>query len=140
MSSIPPKLYEEVHRLMLGIANASEAGDEVLAESLSESLRELHRNAESNGSAHPFLTEAVADLTDDPQEAALLYQQALNQSRAFPDEPTHTKMISLAEQLLALGRREQAEALLRDGCAEASRRADTYWAEYAERLLKALNH
>ena len=56
----------------------------------------------------------------------------------FPDEPTHTKMISLAQQFMELGRTEQAEAYLRDGRAEAVRRSDTFWIEDADSLLKEL--
>ena len=84
---------------------------------------------------HPLLTEAVADYTDDTAEAVRLYELALAQAQTIPDEPTHTKMISLAERLIELGRKEQAEAYLRDGRAEAARRNDTFWVEDADRLL-----
>jgi hypothetical protein len=67
-----------------------------------------------------------------------LYELALQQAHEFPDEPTHTKMISLAEQLIELGRRELAEGYLREGRAEAVRRRDTFWIEDADRLLHEL--
>jgi hypothetical protein len=47
-------------------------------------------------------------------------------------------LISLAQQLIELGHREQAEAYLRDGRAEAVRRGDTFWIEDADRLLQKL--
>jgi hypothetical protein len=52
------------------------------------------------------------------------------------DEPTHTILIGIGEQLIAIGRREQAEAFIRDGRAEALRRGDTDWIENADRLLQ----
>jgi len=79
------------------------------------------------GRSHPFLTEAMADYTNDTPEAVRLYELSLEQAHAFPNEPTHTKMISLAQQLMQLGRTEQAEAYLRDGREEAVCRGDTHW-------------
>jgi len=98
-------------------------------------LRQFYCEQVGAGCSHPFLTEAVADYTDDPKEAAELYRLSIEQSRAFPEEPTHTKMISLAEQLIVLGRREPAEAYLRDGRAEAVRRGDSFWIQEADGLL-----
>ena len=138
MSSIPPDIYERVHELALAIVNASESGDEPLHDSRCQALRAYFDEQMASGRSHPFLTEAVADYTDDAAESVRLYELALQQSREFPDEPTHTKMISLAEQLIELGRREQAEAYLRDGRAEAVRRGDTFWIEDADRLLHEL--
>src|SRR6266850_6059086 len=134
MRNIPPDVYERVHELALAIVNASEAGDDALHDSHCQALRAYFDEQLSVGRSHPFLTEALADYTDDTAEAIRLYELALDQARGFPDEPTHTKMISLAEQLIELGRREQAEAYLRDGRAEAVRRGDTFWIEDADRL------
>jgi hypothetical protein len=47
-------------------------------------------------------------------------------------------MISLAEQFIALGRRERAEAYLRDGRTEAVRREDSFWIQDADRLLQQI--
>lgn len=88
------------------------------------------------GRSHPFLTEALADYTDDVAASARYYELALEQACAYSDEPTHTKMISLAERLTELGQLERAEAYLRTGRAEAVRRADTFWIEDADRLTK----
>lgn len=125
-----------MHELALAIVNASEAGDDALHDSLCQKIRSYFNDQESSGRSHPFLTEAVADYTQDAIEAVRLSELALEQARSFPDEPRHTKMISLAERLIELGRTEQAEAYLRDGRAEAVRRADTFWIEDADRLLR----
>ena len=138
MSSIPPDIYERVHELAVAIVRASEAGDDGLDDSLCQTLRAYFDEQASSGRSHPFLTEAMADYTCDNAEAVRLYELALEQARAFPDEPTHTKMISLARRLIELGRREQAEAYLRDGRAEAVRRDDTYWIQDADTLLQQL--
>ena len=138
ISSIPPDIYERVHELAVAIVNASEVGDDRLDDSLCQTLRVYFDEQASSGRSRPFLTEAMADYTCDAVEAVRLYELALEQTRAFPDEPTHTKMISLAQRLIELGRGEQAEAYLRDGRAEAVRRDDTFWIEDANRLLRQL--
>jgi len=138
MSNIPRDIYEQVHELAVAIVNASGAGDDALCDSLCQTLRAYYDEQASLGHSHPFLTEAMADFTDDPAEAVHLYELALEQARAFPDEPTHTKMISLAQQLIELGRTEQAQAYLRDGRAEAVRHGDTFWIKDADRLLQEL--
>jgi hypothetical protein len=139
MSSISLKIYERVHELALAITNASEAGDDALYVSRCQTLRAFYDEQTAAGRFHPFLTEATADYTDEPLEAVRLYELALEQSRMFPGEPTHTKLICLAEKLVELGRKEQAEAYLRDGRAEAVRHSDTFWIEEAERLLRELS-
>lgn len=136
MNNVPPDIYERVHELAVAIVNASGAGDDALNDSLCQTLRVYYEEQAKLGRSHPFLTEAMADYTDDAAEAARLYELSLEQARAFPDEPTHTKMIALARQLIELGRIEQAEAYLRDGRAEAIRRGDTYWIKDANSLLQ----
>jgi hypothetical protein len=138
MSNIPPDMYERVHELALAIVNATEAGDDALCDSLGHALRTYYDEQTRLGRSHPFLTEVMADYTDAPSEAACLYELALGQARAFPDEPTHTKMISLAENLISLGQTERAEAYLRDGRSEAVRRDDTFWIDDADRLFRQL--
>lgn len=135
MNGIPPDIYERVHELAVAIVNATEAGDDALDDSLCQTLRTYFEEQAISGRSHPFLTEAVADYTLDAAEAVRLYELALEQATAFPDEPTHTKMISLAQRLIELGRWEQAEAYLRDGRAEAIRRDDTFWIQDADTLL-----
>lgn len=138
MSSIPPDIYERVHELSLAITNASEAGDEARHDSLCQTLRVYFEEQTADGCSHPLLTEAVADYTDEPAEAARLYELALTQAQALAGEQTHMKMISLAARLIELGRREQAEAYLCDGRAEAVRLSDTFWIKDADRLLQQL--
>jgi len=138
MNNIPQNIYETVHEFAVALTNASEASDAVLYGSIYESLRTFYDEQASIGHSHPFLTEALADYTDDTADAVRLYELALEQARAFRDEPTYTKMISLAQHLLELGRREQAEAYFQDGRAEALRHADTLWIEDADRLLQML--
>lgn len=138
MSNIPPDIYERVRELALAIVNATEGGDDALADSHRLTFRAYYDEQVIAGRSHPFLTEAMADYTEDAAEAVHLYELALEQSRGCCDEPTHTKMISLARRLMELGRSERAEAYLRDGRAEALRRGDTYWIEDADELSKQL--
>ena len=138
MSRIPPDIYERVHELAVAIVNASGAEDDALHDSLCQTLRAYYEEQASLGRSHPFLTEAMADYTDDTVEAVRLYELSLEQARAVPDEPRHTKMISLAQRFIELGRTEQAEAYLRDGKAESVLRGDTYWIVNADRLLQQL--
>ena len=135
MSNIPPDIYERVRELALAMTNASEAADAALQDSAYQSSLAHHEEQTSLGRSHPFLTEALADYTDDVATSARYYELALEQARAYSDEPTHTKMISLAERLIELGQFERAEACLREGRAEAVRCADVFWIQDADRLL-----
>lgn len=138
MSNLPPDIYARVHELAVAIVNASAAGDDALHDSLCHTLRAYHDEQTGLGRSHPFLTEAVADYTEDPSDAARLYELSLEQAALFPNEPKHTKMISLAQRYLELGHPQQAEAYLRDGRAEAIRRGDTEWIKDANNLLHQL--
>jgi hypothetical protein len=138
MSSIPPDIYARVHELALALVNALDAGDDVLHDSLLLTLRAYYDEQASLGRSHPFLTEALADQTDDPADAIRLYQLSLTQSLQFPDEHTHTKHISLADHLITLGHPEQAEAHLLTGRAEALRLQDDFWIKEADRLIHSL--
>ncbi len=135
MNSIPPDIYERVHELAVAITNASQAGDGPLHDASYQTLQLYFDVQTSLGRSHPFLTEALADYADDPATAIRYYELALQQARAFPEEPTHTKMISLAQRLLEVDRTREAEAYRRDGRAEAVRRGDTFWTEEADRLI-----
>ena len=138
MNNIPSDIYDRVIEHGWAIVNAMEAGDGALQDSHRLSLRAYYDEQTSLGRSLPFLTEAMADYTEDAAEAVRLYKLALEQSRSLPDEPLHTKMIALAERLVELGRTEQAVAYARDGRAEAVRRGDTFWIEDADRLLQQL--
>ena len=113
-------------------------GDDVLRDSITQALRGYFEEQATLGRSHHFLTDAIADFTADPATAISYYQLALKQARTIPGEPTHTKMISLAQRLVEVGRKEEAEAYARDGRAEALRRGDAFWKEEAATLLRDL--
>lgn len=137
MSTIPPDIYEHVGDFAADITNAALAGDDALAASLYQRLQLYSDGQLAAGRSHPFIIETLADYTADPAQAIRYYEQALAMSRHMTtDEPTHTILIGIGEQLIELGRREQAEAFIRDGRAEALRRGDSDWVENADRLLQ----
>jgi hypothetical protein len=137
MSAIPSDIYKHVVELAAEITNATMADDDALADSLYQRLRVYHEEQLAAGGSHPFIIETLADYTDDPAHALGYYEQALAMSRQMTgDEPTHTIIICLGERLIELGRREQAEAFIRDGLAEAIRRGDRDWIQNANELLE----
>jgi hypothetical protein len=137
MSTIPPDIYEHVAELAADITNATLADDRVLVDVLYRRLHHYHEEQLASGRSHPFIIETLADYTDDPTQALRYYEQALAMSRHITsDEPTHTILIGIGEQLIKLGRREQAEAFIPDGRADAGRRGDTDCIQDADRLLQ----
>ena len=84
MSSIPPDIYERVYDLALAITNASEAGDDALRDSAYETLCAFHDEQESLGRSYPFLTETLADYTDDKVKAVQLYELRSSNLPRFP--------------------------------------------------------
>ena len=138
MSSIPAELYNRVREVVWAIVKASEADDEILNLSLCQTLREFYDEQVGLGRSHPFLTEAMADFTNDPIEAVRLYHLSIVEASEFPDELTYTKKISLARALVELGRPSEAEAYLRDGRTEAVRFGDTFWISDADELLRRM--
>ena len=84
MSSIPAELYNRVRELVWAIVKASEADDEILNQSLCQTLREFYDEQVGLGRSHPFLTEAMADFTHDPIEAVRLYQVSIAEAFEFP--------------------------------------------------------
>ena len=136
MNTIPPDVYEHVGDLAAGITNAGLAEDAALRESLYLQLQAYHEERLGAGCSHPFIIETLADYTRDAAQAVSYYQQALAMSgQMTSDEPTHTILIGIAERLMAMGQREQAEAFLRDDRAEAVRRGDTDWVRAADELV-----
>lgn len=137
MNTIPPDIYERVADLAAEITNATLADDHALSQSLYQQLLDFYTELSAANRCHPFVIETLADYTDDPTEALRYYEQALAMSRLMTsDEPTQTILIGIGAQLLQMGRREQAEAYLRDGRAEAVRREDSSWIDEADRLLQ----
>lgn len=136
MREIPPDIYCRVRELSLSMVNATEANDTALHDSLYLQLQAYYDELTRSGSVEPFLTEALADYTDDPVAAVRYYMLSLKQAKRFRDEPVHTKMIALAERLIELGQFERAAAYLRDGRVEAVRWKEHDWVETADALLQ----
>ncbi len=125
--------------LIAAMVNASAAGDVSLNASLYQSLRAYFEVEGEEGRSHPFLTETLADVTENRVEAVRLYKLAISQVPSVEGEPLHTKMVCLGRRLLELGRKEEAEAYLRDGRAEAVRCSDNYYIKQADEMLRELN-
>ncbi|HLP75523.1 MAG TPA: hypothetical protein VK327_01285 [Candidatus Paceibacterota bacterium] len=136
MGDIPEAIFDRVRELAVALTNASAKGDDLIYASHLESLRSFFEDLETSDQSHPFVTEALADYTLNSVEAIRLYKLAIMQSEKFPEEPIHTKMISLAGCLRDVGQTEQAQAYLRDGRARSVLRADVFWIEEADKLLK----
>jgi hypothetical protein len=124
--TVPEPLYQKVLALVGDIAQAEVREEAAFAqakaaESYNE-LFELYQRRESAGESDPFLTEALADMTDDSELALRLYQKAIDQCSDFPGEPVVSKRIGLARQLISLGRKAEAqkqiEAARRDAFSE----------------------
>ena len=111
---INPRLKELGARM----CNASFAEDAVLGETAYQDMLRFYEEERSQGFWHPAFTESVADFTSDDREAVTYYRRALAEAHEL-DEPTHSILICMARRLHDIGDREQAEACLRDGRAEA---------------------
>lgn len=138
MRPIRHDLWDEVFRLLTDITDSSEKGQTQLMEAGIAALRAIHAREDVLGQPEPFLTEALADYVDDPSEAAALYRRALIESSPYPDEPTHTKRICLAERLIELGDLSTARTELIQGRAEAERLKDLDYVGFADELLAKL--
>ena len=113
MSRRPPQdLYDETLRLVTAIAQPDkldEEPDEAEAAAAFLELRALFEQRESDDRPDPFLTETLADFTEDNWESIRLYRLALEQCSLAREELTYTKRLGLAQRLNAVGR--EAEAL-----------------------------
>ena len=135
MRQIPKKLWGEVFDLVTQILRYNEVGDAPRAAEALAELRALSAHQDSVGRPDPFITEALADYTDDAAEAARLYRMAIAQSASYPDEPTHTKRIGLASRLIELGDLGGARVELTEGRADAERLKDAEYIDLADELL-----
>jgi hypothetical protein len=94
--TIPPALYDEVFALVTSIAQPDaeplSAVDETKASDAYEKLEALFKLRESSGESDPFLTEALADFTDDAAESIRLYKLALEQCADFPGEAKNVRL------------------------------------------------
>ena len=91
---IPADIYERVHELMLGLVNATEAEDAVLAAVYHGQLREFCEQQTAAGRGSGFLWEALADVTDDLLERRNYYERALALARQN-SEPAETIRLEL---------------------------------------------
>jgi hypothetical protein len=110
--AISKELYSEVFAVMTRIKDAALANDEAVQEAGCSQLRSIYDRELSAGRVDPFLTEALADVVDDPEEAVALYRLSLQQAASVPDEPLHSKRLGLARQLQELGEHSAAMAEL----------------------------
>lgn len=138
MRRIRKDLLDEVFEAITDITWPPEEAEEQIVTAGLARLRATYARQNALSQPDPFLTEALADFTDDPPEAVDLYRLSLAQSSRYPDEPTHTKRISLASQLVAVGDFPGARVELIEGRAEAERLRDTIWVATADELLAKL--
>jgi hypothetical protein len=133
---VNPKLS----RLAGLICEASGIDDRVLEQSRYQDLLAFYVEQVGDGCWHPALTESVADFTATRNAAAALpyYQLALEQAREL-DCDSYTILIAFAEALFEAGQKEQAEACLRDGRAEALQQEDYKYVQDADRVLREMS-
>jgi hypothetical protein len=138
MREVSKELWGEVLEVVTAITWGPDGGepDPNVSETAVAQLRAIYARQEGLGHPEPFLTEALADYTDDAAEAVALYRRALAQSTGYPDEPTHTKRICMASRLIELGDLAGARSELVLGRAEAERLSDRDYVEMADELLE----
>jgi thioredoxin-like negative regulator of GroEL len=138
VAEIPKELFDEISEIALTIVNAGSIGDDAVAESAYIRLRELHEKITRVGQVYPFFTEVLGDFTRDNAESVRLFKQAIEQSISDSSEPLHTKMFSLAETLIEMGRVEEAEAYLVAARPHASKHGDSEALEDIDHLLRRI--
>jgi hypothetical protein len=121
---IPEPLYSEVFAVMSELADAALRDDDEAQARAFMQLQSIYDREAAVGRFDPMLTEALADVTDDPEKSSALYRLAMEHSAAFPDEPLHTKRTGLARQLIELGKLEEAEVQLSAALLEAKALGD----------------
>lgn len=138
MREVPRELRGEVFNLLTEALLSDAAGDTERFAKAFAALQALYARQDALGKPDPVLTEALADYTDDPAEAAALYRVAIAQCEAYADEPTHTKRICLASRLIGLGDIGGARSELALGRAEAELLKDAEYVRLADNLLSRL--
>lgn len=125
----------QLEQLARRICEASAMEDEVLGETRYQDMYAYYQEQIGLGFWHPGLTETMADFTavNDAAGALSYYRLALEQAREL-DLDSCSILISMAEALLESGQKEQAEACLRDGRAEALSSGDNECVEEADRI------
>jgi hypothetical protein len=119
MRRITRPLLDEVFDVVDNIKRSSDDGNSQQEALYTAALRAIYARQQVLEAPDPFLTEAVADYSDDPREAVLLYRLSIAQSSGHPDEPTYTKRICMASRLLELGDLPAVRSELILGRAEA---------------------
>ena len=122
------------------ICEASGMDDQVLGETRYQELYAYYQEQISLGFWHPGLTETIADFTavHDASAALPYYRLSLEQAREL-DLDSCSILISMAEALFEAGQKEQAEACLRDGRAEALKSGDNEHVEEADRISREMS-
>lgn len=138
MADIPPEIYARVFELTQQLLTASESGDQATYACRYHELSTYAAELDARGKSHPFVTEALADFTDDPAMAVHLYRAAIDQSKNVPAEPTHTKHLALANRLIDLGQIHEAQQHLATGMEQARRVDDSDSVEEAARIARRL--
>ena len=108
---IPADIYERVHEAMLAIANATQAGDDVLWAAHYEELREYCEQQTAAGRGSGFMWEALADVTEDSVQQLAYYERSLASAR-HNCEPTHTVLLAIGQHYAETGDWLRAESLL----------------------------
>ena len=108
---IPTDIYERVHEEMLAIANAAQAGDDVLAAAHYEKLREFCEQQTNAGRGSGFLWEAIADVTDNSADRLAFYERSLALAQ-HNSEPTHTVLLAIAQIYAEAGDWSRAEPVV----------------------------
>ncbi len=132
---IPELLYSQVLDLALKITNASEAEDSVAQAAAVLELQELYAELRVANSSDPFVTETLADFTEDDRHAIKLYELAISQSVAFEGEPIYTKRIALALRHIDLSESNLAYDLLIQARDEANVFGDADSVKEVDELL-----
>ena len=138
MRKIAKPLLDEVFEVVDNIKRSPDGGNSQLKALYTAARRAIYARRQVLEAPHPFLTEAVADYSDDPEEAVLLYRLSIAQSSRHPDEPTYTNRICMASRLVEPGDLSAAWSELILGRAEAERLQDAYYAGFADQLLSQL--
>ncbi|MDB9741496.1 hypothetical protein OAB00_01435 [Akkermansiaceae bacterium] len=86
MKKITKIAWAKVIEVACDIANASEAGDDVLVTAHTEKLFAVLDELEEEFGEHPELYDTRADFTDDPEERMRLYKYALQLAVTIDDQ------------------------------------------------------
>jgi hypothetical protein len=140
MRKIPELLYKQVLGLTTAIVDAHENENSWLQETALAQLAALYNFHSATNTPDPFLTETLADFTDDAPESVSLYRLAILQSEKFQDEPIYTKQIGLASRLNELSQTQEAKQLLIEAIRTARQSEDEDAIAEAEELVANLTH